>query len=272
MTTPVARRSTARDAPDERLRLLSKVPEVTLYFWVIKLLCTTVGQSAADYLGRSLGLGLTYASYLMAGLLVIALAVQFSVRRYVPTVYWVVVVLLSVVGALLTDNLTDEVGLPLPISAALLLLLLAGTFATWFAVEKTLSIHTICTPRREVFYWLTILLTFALGTAAGDLVEEELSHGYLLTSAVIGAVLVAVVLVWWKLGLHPVVAFWVGYVLTRPLGASIGELTAQSPSHGGLGLGTTETSLLFLTGILALVSYLSVTRRDVTEGSTFSSS
>jgi len=260
MTTSVHR----RPALDAR-NLLNKVPEVTLYFWIIKILCTTVGETAADYLNGTLGLGLTNTSYLMTGLLVVALAVQFAVRRYVPTVYWVAVVLISVVGTLITDNLTDNLGVPLPESTAVFAVLLAGTFAAWFAVERTLSIHTIFTRRREGFYWLTILFTFALGTAAGDLVAEQLSLGYGVAGVIFGAAIAAVTVAWWKLGLNPIVAFWISYVLTRPLGASLGDLTSQPQSHGGLGLGTTDTSVLFLTGILVLVGYLSVTRRDVAE-------
>jgi uncharacterized membrane-anchored protein len=245
--------------------LLNKVPEVTLFFWVIKILCTTVGETAADYLNGNLGLGLTYTSYLMSGLLAVALAIQFAVRRYVPTVYWVAVVLISVVGTLITDNLTDNLGVALPVSTAVFAVLLAGTFAAWFARERTLSIHTIVTRRREGFYWLAILFTFALGTAAGDLVAEQMNLGYGVAGVIFGALIAAVTLAWWKLHLDPVLAFWIGYVLTRPLGASIGDLTSQPHRNGGLGLGTTDTSLLFLVAILGLVGYLSVTGRDRTE-------
>ncbi len=260
--TPV---TTARPTRPELRTLLNKVPEVTIFFWVIKILCTTVGETAADYLNGNLGLGLTYTSYLMTGLLVVALAVQFGVRRYVPTVYWIAVVLISVVGTLITDNLTDNLGVPLPVSTAVFAVLLAGTFAAWFAVERTLSIHTIFTRRREGFYWLTILFTFALGTAAGDLVAEQMNTGYGLAAVIFGGLIALVTFAWWKLDLNPILAFWVAYVLTRPLGASIGDLTSQPHSNGGLGLGTTNTSLLFLVAILTLVSYLSITRRDATE-------
>jgi uncharacterized membrane-anchored protein len=221
-----------------------------------------VGETAADHLGGNLGL--TYATFLLTDLLVLALAVQFAVRRYVPVVYWVAVVLISVVGTLVTDDLTDTLGVPLAISTAVFTVLLAGTFAVWFAAERTLSIHTIVTPRREGFYWLAILCTFALGTAAGGLVAEQWSLGYVATGLLFGAA-IAVVAVGWRLGLNPVVAFWIAYVLSRPLGASIGDLASQPRSHGGLGLGTTDTSLLFLVAISLLVAFLSVTKRDVTE-------
>jgi uncharacterized membrane-anchored protein len=243
--------------------MLNKVPEITLFFWVIKILATTVGETAADFLNTNLNLGLTGTSVVMGTLLVIVLGVQFKLRKYVPGVYWLAVVLISVVGTLITDNLTDNFGVALPVSTELFAAALAATFAAWFAVERTLSIHTILTSRREGFYWLTILFTFALGTAAGDLVAEKLNAGYLLSAvgfaAVIGVITVAHV----RYKLNAVLAFWLAYILTRPLGASLGDLLSQKPVDGGLGLGTVGTSALFLTAILSLVSYLAITRRDV---------
>lgn len=257
-TAPTSRPSGARE-------MLNKVPEVTLFFWLIKILCTTVGETAADYLNDNLGLGLTNTSLLMGALLVVALAVQLRSRRYVPTVYWITVVLISVVGTLITDNLTDNLGVSLWVSTGVFSVALAVTFATWFAVEKTLSIHSIFTRRREAFYWLTVLVTFALGTAAGDLFAEKLSFGYGPSVLIFGAMIAVVSVAWWKLGLNPVGAFWAVYVLTRPLGASIGDLTSQPTGDGGLGLGTTGTSAIFLVAILALVGYLTVTKVDVQE-------
>ena len=252
-------------ARDRARTLLNKVPEVTIYFWVIKILCTTVGETAADYLNGTLGFGLTNTSYVMTVLLVVALAVQLAIRRYQPPAYWIAVVLISVVGTLITDNLTDNLGVPLELSTVVFAVALVITFAVWFAVERTLSIHTIHTRRREGFYWLTILVTFALGTAAGDLVAEQMNLGYAVAGGIFAALIVAITVAWWKLGLDPILAFWLAYVLTRPLGASIGDLASQSHADGGLGLGTTGTSALFLGLILALVTYLTVTRRDQTE-------
>ncbi|MFD7116626.1 hypothetical protein [Streptomyces sp. NPDC056730] len=243
----------------------NKVPEVTLYFWVIKVLCTTVGETAADLLNVDLGLGLVTTSYVMAGLLAVALVVQFRVRAYVPWVYWLAVVLISVVGTLITDNLTDSLGVPLETTTAVFAVALAVTFAAWYLSERTLSIHTIRTGRREAFYWLAILFTFALGTAAGDLTAERLNVGYWL-SAVLFAGLIAVVAVahhW--LDLNAVWSFWIAYVLTRPLGASLGDYLSQPGADGGLGLGAVGTSVLFLAVILGLVVYLSRTRRDVAD-------
>lgn len=242
--------------------MLNKVPEVTLYFWLIKILCTTVGETFADYINETLGFGLTNTTYVMGAALLVTLAVQFRVRRYVPSIYWLAVVLISVVGTLITDNLTDGMGVPLALSTAVFAVLLAITFAVWFAVEGTLSIHSIRTPRREGFYWLAILFTFALGTAAGDLVAEQFALGYALSIGIFAATIALVTVAHYGAKLNAVLAFWAAYVLTRPLGASIGDYLSQPRSDGGLGLGTTGTSVIFLAAILALVVFLSVTRRD----------
>ncbi|MET9218175.1 hypothetical protein ABZX65_05215 [Streptomyces sp. NPDC003300] len=258
MTTTMER---SGSAPGVRT-MLNKVPEVTVYFWLIKVLCTTVGETAADYLNTSLHMGLTNTTYVMSVLLVAALVAQFRVRRYVPGVYWLAVVLISVVGTLVTDNLTDNLGVALTTTTAVFAVVLAATFALWFAVERTLSIHSIRTPRREAFYWLAILFTFALGTAAGDLVAERMNLGYWLSALAFGAVIAVVALAHFRLRLNAVLAFWLAYILTRPLGASLGDYLSQPRADGGLGLGTVGTSALFLATILALVVYLTRTRKD----------
>jgi len=245
-------------------KMLNKVPEVTLYFWIIKILCTTVGETAADFLNTNLGIGLTDTSLIMAALLLIGLVFQFRADRYIATIYWLCVVLISVVGTLITDNLTDNFGVSLVTTTIVFTIALAITFVAWYASERTLSIHTIVTSRREAFYWLAVLFTFALGTAAGDLVAERFSVGYFL-SALIFAALIAVVAVAHKgFGLNAIFSFWVAYILTRPLGASIGDALSQPVPDGGLGLGTTVTSLIFLATIAIVVAYLTITRRDVT--------
>jgi uncharacterized membrane-anchored protein len=246
--------------------MLNKVPEVTIYFWVIKIMCTTVGETAADYLNVNLGLGLSKTTYVAGALLVALLAVQFGLRRYVPPVYWMVVVVISVFGTLITDNMTDRYNVPLTTSTILFAVILAVVFAVWYAFERTLSIHTIFTTRREAFYWLAILFTFALGTAAGDLSAEKFSLGYGPSILIFGAMIAAVAVAHYVFKLNAVLSFWLAYILTRPLGASIGDWTSQSShKYGGLGLGTTGTSYIFLGCILLLVAYLSITRRDVTE-------
>jgi uncharacterized membrane-anchored protein len=244
--------------------MLNKVPEVTLYFWIIKVLCTTVGETAADYLNDNLGFGLTNTTYVMAALLLTALAFQFRARRYVPSIYWLAVVLISIVGTLITDNMTDHFGISLVASTIGFGIALAITFAIWFAKERTLSIHTIYTTRRESFYWLAILFTFALGTAAGDLASEKLDLGYANSVLMFGAMIAVVAIAHFRFKLNAVLSFWIAYILTRPLGASIGDFMSQSPHDGGLGLGTVGTSAIFLTTILGLVTYLTVTRIDRT--------
>ena len=248
-------------------QMLNKVPEVTIYFWIIKVLCTTVGETAADYLNETLHFGLTGTSLVMGVLLLIVLGFQFKARKYNPAVYWLAVVIL------ITDNLTDKLGVSLVTTTVIFSIALVLTFAVWYMVEKTLSVHSIVTTRREVFYWLAILFTFALGTAAGDLIAEKFGLGYL-TALFIFAGLITVITI-----LHftvkrilvvenkyqprnAVLAFWLVYILTRPLGASIGDYLSQTRADRGLGLGATTTSVIFLITILSLVIYLSLTRKD----------
>src|SRR3954465_7982297 len=244
-------------------RMLNKVPEVTFYFWVIKIMCTTVGETAADYLNENLGFGLTKTTYVAGALLVVLLAVQFGLRRYVPVSYWAVVVVISVFGTLITDNMTDGHNVPLTTSTPIFAAILAIVFAAWYAVERTLSIHTIITRRRETFYWLAILFTFSLGTAAGDLVAEKADLGYLVSIAIFGGAIALVAFGHYVLKVGPVLSFWLAYILTRPLGASIGDGLSQADG-GGLRLGTTVTSLIFPGAILALVAYLTRTGVDQT--------
>lgn len=245
--------------------MLNKVPEVTLYFWVIKIMATTIGETAADYLNETLGFGLTNTTYVAGALLIVLLALQFRARRYIPAVYWSSIVVISVFGTLITDNLTDGQGVALTTTTPIFAVILALVFGAWFASERTLSIHSIVTTRREAFYWLTILFTFALGTAAGDLVAEKAALGYGVSVLIFAAVIALITALHYGLKLQAVLAFWLAYIMTRPLGASIGDLLSQSRHDGGLGLGTTGTSFIFLAVILVLVTFLTVTKRDVTE-------
>jgi uncharacterized membrane-anchored protein len=245
-------------------QMLNKVPEVTVFFWVIKVLCTTVGESFADYVNETLGFGLTNTTVVFSAALIVVLIVQFRLRRYVPAVYWLAVVLISVVGTLLTDQLTDGFGVALWVSSTVFTVLLAVVFAVWYARERTLSIHSIVTTPREAFYWLTVLVTFALGTAAGDW-TLELTGWSPGVAVLLPAGLIAAVYVARTAGAGPVLTFWLAYILTRPLGANIGDFLASSRADGGLGLGTLGTSALFLAAILATVVYLTKTRRDQTE-------
>ena len=246
-------------APD-----LNRVPNVTVDFWLIKLMAVTMGETAADYLAVNLGLGLTVTSLIMTGVLIVALVFQFAQKRYIPWAYWLAVVLVSVVGTLITDNLVDNFGVRLQTTTIVFSVLLAATFAIWYASERTLSIHTIYTTRREVFYWLAILFTFSLGTAAGDLVSESFDMGYLITGLLFGGVIALIALAYYVLKLNGILAFWLAYILTRPLGASFGDLLSQPVEYGGLGWGTTFTSLAFLGCIAALVLYMTL-KKDADE-------
>ena len=246
-------------------RMLNKVPEVTIFFWLIKIMCTTVGETGADYVNDNLGFGLSKTTYVSAALLAVLLLIQFRLRRYVPVAYWAVVVVISVFGTLITDNLTDGHNVPLTTTTPIFAVILAVVFAVWYFFERTLSIHSIVTTRREGFYWLAILFTFALGTAAGDLVAEKFDLGYGVSIAIFAGIIALITFAHYALRLNAVLAFWLAYIMTRPLGASIGDFMSQnSKKYGGLDLGTTGTSYIFLGCIFLLVIYLSISKRDQT--------
>ncbi|MGE8002345.1 hypothetical protein [Lysinibacillus sp. NPDC093216] len=243
-------------------QILSKVPEVTIFFWIIKIMATTVGETAADFLNFNLHWGLSNTTFLMSGLLIISLFIQFKSKKYVPWIYWLVVVLISIVGTLITDNLVDNFGVALETTTIFFSIALFVTFVVWYMSEKTLSIHSIYTSKREAFYWLTILFTFALGTAAGDLISEGMDLGYWKSGLIFAGLIVAVMIAHYGFKLNAVLAFWVAYILTRPLGASFGDYLSQSRADGGLGLGTIGTSAIFLIIIFSLIIYLTKTNRD----------
>ena len=240
---------------------LSKVPEVTLYFWVIKILATTVGETAADFLNFNLHLGLSNTTLIMSALLAAVLVAQFRTRRCVGGIYWLAVVLISIVGTLVTDNLVDNLGVPLPTTVWAFGGALTATFIGWYASEKTLSIHSVTTNRREAFYWLAILFTFALGTAAGDLAAETMKLGYANSTLMFAAMIGVVTVAYYGFRANAIAAFWAAYILTRPLGASFGDLLSQPVSRGGFGWGTVGTSAAFLSAIFVLVVYLSQQRK-----------
>lgn len=240
--------------------ILNKVPQVTLAFWTIKILSTTVGETGADYLAVNAGLGKALTGGVMAALLLVALFLQVKAKQYIPWIYWITVVLLSVVGTQITDALTDGLGVSLKISTIVFSVLLALVFAIWYRSERTLSIHAITTRRRELFYWAAILFTFALGTASGDLATEALGLGFRL-GAMIFAGMIAAIYIAYRLGLNAVLAFWMAYILTRPLGAALGDFLSQAAQYGGLGWGTIGTSVVFLAVIAVLVAVVTLQQR-----------
>lgn len=241
----------------------NRVPKVTVDFWLIKLMAVTVGETAADFLASNLGLGLSATSWIMTGVLVAALVLQFAQKRYVPWAYWLAVVMISVVGTLISDNLVDNLGVSLETTTTVFAIALAATFIGWYAVEKTLSIHTIFTTRREAFYWLAILFTFALGTSAGDFLSEGIGLGYLESGLLYGALIAVIAAAFFTSRMNGILAFWLAYILTRPMGASFGDLLSQPVPDGGIGLGTVITSALFLGSIAAIVVYMTVTSRGL---------
>ena len=257
--------------PSPELRAkLSKVPQVTLYFWIIKVLCTTVGETFADYINTKLGDNLNKTTLVMGSILIVSLIAQFKVPEYIPAVYWVTVVLLSVVGTLITDNMVEHFNVTLTTSTIIFTILMLASFGIWQWSEKTLSIHSIHSAKREAFYWTAILFTFALGTAAGDLIAERYNLGYGKSVVLFAGLIVLIAVAHWRFQVNAILAFWAAYVLTRPLGASIGDLLSQpkqiaadagAGSGKGFGLGTTTTSLIFLAAILAVVVVMTIHQR-----------
>ncbi|MDG0834689.1 hypothetical protein [Roseateles saccharophilus] len=232
---------------------LNKVPDVALGFWIIKIMSTTVGETVADYLAVEAGLGQGITAGIMGTLLAVALCMQLQARSHVPWMYWLTVVLVSVVGTQITDVLTDRLEVSLYASTAVFAAALIAIFSIWFRSERTLSISAIDTRPRELFYWGAILCTFALGTAAGDLATEALGLGFQ-WGVIAGCALIALTALAYFLGADIVLSFWIAYILTRPLGAALGDLLSQSPAYGGFGLGAKATSIAFLMVIVSLVA------------------
>ena len=242
--------------------MLNKVPKVTLFFWIIKILATTVGETAADYLSVTLNLGLTLTSYIMGGVLIVVLFFQFRAKEYIPAIYWAAVVLLSIVGTLISDNLVDNLGVALTTTSIIFGSALIVVFVWWYLSERTLSVHKINTTRREFFYWAAILFTFSLGTSAGDLISESSGLGYFYATLLFAGAIGLIFLAYKYLKMNSILAFWLAYILTRPLGASLGDLLSQPIKTGGIALGATITSIIFLVTIISLVTYLTIHRKN----------
>ncbi|MFD0768393.1 hypothetical protein ACFQZ1_05595 [Bacillus sp. CGMCC 1.60114] len=240
--------------------IFTKVPEITVYFWITKLLTTGMGEVFSDYLVNHMNPIIAVA---LGGMgLAASLALQFLVRRYVPWIYWLVIVMVSIFGTMAADAVHVVLGVPYLVSTVFFAAVLAVTFFIWNSFEKTLSIHSIYTTRREIFYWCTVLGTFALGTSAGDMTASTMHLGYF-SSGVLFAVLLAIpALGYWLFGLNEIVAFWFAYIMTRPVGASFSDWISVSHNRGGLGLGEGPVSLVLTIIIVVLVGYLTISKKD----------
>jgi uncharacterized membrane-anchored protein len=238
----------------------AKVPEITLAFWVIKLLTTAGGEATSDYL--ALGSHVTGAA-VEAGLLIIGLIWQFRVRRYTAAAYWFLAYAIAIFGTGVSDTMHLAVGIPYAGTTLLWAIVLAGIFTAWYRSERTLSIHSVVTRRREMFYWATVFATFALGTALGDFTAISLNLGYFSSVVLFFVVIMIPAVAWRGLGLNAVIAFWSAYVVTRPLGASVADYVSKSPSIGGLGFGDGRTALVTTVTVALGVAYLAITRTGI---------
>ncbi|WP_274436238.1 COG4705 family protein [Alicyclobacillus sp. ALC3] len=252
--------SSARRGPN-RSQSYVKVPEVTGYFWVIKLLTTAMGEALSDFLVYHMNPFV--AVFLGAAFLAGAFILQFRVRRYIASVYWLVVLMVAIFGTMVADATHIALGVPYWLSSLVFMISVAVVLTTWHKVERTLSIHSITTRRREAFYWLTVLCTFALGTAAGDMTASTFHLGFL-TSGILFTVVFAIPAVGF-LGFrwNEVFSFWFAYILTRPVGASFADWISVPHSMGGLGLGKGPVAAYLFIPIVLLVAYLTVSQRDV---------
>lgn len=242
-------------------QILTKVPEITAYFWITKILTTGMGEVFSDFLVKSINpiiaVGITGI------VLLVSLILQFSAKQYVAWIYWLVVVMVSIFGTMAADVVHVAMGIPYVVSTTFFLVVMVAIFIVWYAMEKTLSIHSIYTRRRELFYWATVLATFALGTAAGDMTASTFHLGYFDSGVWFAIFLALPAIGYWLFGLNEIFAFWFAYIMTRPVGASFSDWVSVSPSRGGLGVGDGPVSLVMTIVIVLLVGYLSVSRKDI---------
>ncbi len=255
--------ATAQQDTGSARRLLTKVPEITAVFWLLKLISTGMGEAMSDWLGT---FSTTYGPVIGIALVVVSLWLQLRQREYRAPCYWFAVAGIAVFGTMFADGVHGDLGIGYALTAPGFALITGAIFAWWYRSEGTLSIHTIDTPRRERFYWAAVFATFALGTAAGDLTATTLNLGYL-DSVILFAVAISIPAIgWWRLHLNPIVAFWLAYILTRPLGASIADWFSKPPSITGLDLGDGHVSLMALAVFVPIVAWVAVTKLDVQPG------
>jgi len=239
---------------------LRKVPEITVIFWLAKILTTAMGESTSDYLVFRIN---PYVAVSLGGVgLAIALALQFSTRRYIPWIYWLTVTMVAIFGTMAADVLHIQFGVPYIASTILFAVILIAVFTVWYRGERTLSIHSITNPRREVFYWAAVMATFALGTAAGDMTAVTLGLGYFSSGLLFAGLIAIPALAYWLLGLNEIMAFWLAYILTRPLGASFADWAGKPQRIGGLGKGDGAVSAILAVLIIGVVAYMTLDRQE----------
>jgi uncharacterized membrane-anchored protein len=244
-------------------RVLTKVPEITIVFWALKLLTTGMGEVMSDYAGS---VSTTYGAVVITLLFVVAMTLQLRQRHYRAPCYWAAVAAIAIFGTMAADGIHADAGVSYAISTLAFALITAGVFAVWYRSEGTLSIHSIDTRRRELFYWSAVLGTFALGTAAGDFTATSLNLGFLNSILLFAAVIAIPAIGWWRFGMNPILAFWFAYVITRPLGASFADWFSKPTSITGLGLGNGLVSLLALAVFIPVVAWVAITKLDVQQG------
>jgi len=246
--------------PSKREPLAAKVPEITALFWVVKILTTGMGEATSDFLANG---SLAVAGVVGFGGFCFALWLQFRVRRYYSAVYWLAAVSVAVFGTMAADGLHVGLGLPYAATVTLYALFLIVVLVAWYRSEGTLSIHSITTRRRELYYWCTVLATFALGTALGDFAATTLNMGFLDAGLAFTVLIAVPLLAWWKFGMNSILAFWFAYVVTRPLGASFADYLGKSKALGGLDFGDGTVAAAASVVIIALVGYAIATRSDI---------
>jgi len=243
--------------------VINRVAGLTVFFWIIKILSTTVGETAADFVSVDMGLGLINTT-LILGLVTIASVIwQFKMKKYFAPAYWFLIIMMSIEGTLITDMFVDNMGISLITLDVVFTILMFAVFYLWHKEEGTLSIHSINTARRETFYWIIVLTTFALGTGLGDTVSEYMSFGYANSLMLFGSIFLLAGGLFYAKILSATTAFWIAFIVTRPIGASLGDLMIQAPQDGGFGISTGSVNILFFAVILFLTAYLTKTKSDV---------
>ncbi len=247
--------------------VLNRVAGLTLFFWIVKILSTTVGETAADFVVVDMNMGLMGTTILMGIVTIAAILWNFKLKKYFAPAYWFLIVMMSIEGTLITDILVDDFSVSLITLDIVFTIMMAAGFYLWYKSERTLSIHKITNDKREVFYWLIVLITFALGTGVGDTVSEHLSFGYMNSLMIFGGIFVVAGGLFYAKILDGVTAFWIAFIVTRPIGASLGDLFIQAPADGGMGISAGTVNIVFFVTIIAVVIYLSVSKIDITEDS-----